>query len=180
MREIKFKGKAMMTNAELDSMHFIHDNGWFVGNLIQNGNKPWIAGDIVESDPEYIVHDFWVRVNEKSIGQFTGLKDIEQFDKPKELYTGDIVSMHQFLFDGEEVENEIVGVLDYDEEVAAVCLTKMNNKQIQRYMGYGSDENGFKQEKIPVCMFYGLHECSWTYLGNIYENPELLEGESHV
>lgn len=108
--------------------------------------------------------------------QYTGLKDIEQFDEPKELYTGDIVSMHQFLFDGNEVENEIIGVLDYDEEVAAVCLTKINNDYLQKYMGYENDEVGFKREKIPVCMFYGLHECSWTYLGNTHENPELLEG----
>ena len=106
--------------------------------------------------------------------QFTGLKDIEQFEEPRELYTGDIVSMHQFLFDGEEWENEVIGVLEYDEDVAAVCLTKIKHHDIRKYMGFSNPEE-FKDEKIPVCMFYGLHETSWTYLGNIYENPELLK-----
>ena len=107
--------------------------------------------------------------------QYTGLKDVEQFDEPKELYTGDIVRMHQFLFDGDEYENEIIGVLEYDDDLAAVCLTKMQQEDVRRYMGYGTKQDEFEKEKIPVCYFYGLHECSWTYLGNIFENPELLE-----
>ncbi|GAA0415236.1 hypothetical protein GCM10008934_02710 [Virgibacillus salarius] len=146
---------------------------------LANGDK-WIT-----DDDEY--HDIYINhadrlayiqnhpVHYESISEYTGLKDVEQFEEPKELYTGDIVSMHQFLFDGNEVENEIIGVLDYDEEVAAVCLTEINNNYIQKYMGYENDEVGFKREKIPVCMFYGLHECSWTYLGNIHEHPHLLE-----
>lgn len=115
--------------------------------------------------------------NEKHVSepmQYIGLKDVEQFDEPRKLYTGDIVRMHQFLFDGEEWESEITGVLSYDEEVAAVCLTKINSHDIRKYMGYGNPQE-FQNEKIPICMFHGLHESSWTYVGNIYENPELLE-----
>ncbi|WP_077623814.1 YopX family protein [Sediminibacillus massiliensis] len=106
--------------------------------------------------------------------QYTGLKDIEQFEEPKELYTGDIVSMHQFLFDGDEYEDEVVGVLTYNDDQACVCLTKVNHHDIRKYMGYGNPEE-FKDEKIPICMFYGLHETSWTYLGNIYEHPHLIK-----
>ncbi|WP_042403555.1 YopX family protein [Geomicrobium sp. JCM 19037] len=105
------------------------------------------------------------------------LKDIEQFEEPKDLYTGYIVRMHQFLFDGTEYENEITGVLEYEEELACVCLTKMQQKDIQKHMGYEDDQDGFEGEKVPVCNFHGLHECSWTYLGNIYEHPHLLEAE---
>ncbi|GGJ51166.1 YopX family protein [Virgibacillus salexigens] len=171
MREIKLKawvGKRKFDNGfsgitEFEMMIDVNDISFSEGKI-----------DYVNDDDgeEYACFDGSLKV----VLQYTGLKDIEQFDEPKELYTGDIVSMHQFLFDGNEVENEIIGVLSYDEEVAAVCLTKINSDYLQKYMGYENDEIGFKREKIPVCMFYGLHECSWTYLGNIYENPELLEG----
>lgn len=159
MREVKFRGRAKEPIP----------NKWFYGGYVRKGKK---------RTKHYIVN--WdeknmklVQVDPKSIGQYTGLKDIEQFGTPKELYTGDIVKMHQFLFDGDEWESEITGVLSYDEEVAAVCLTKINSHDIREYMGYGNPQE-FQNEKIPICMFYGLNESSWTYVGNIYEHPHLL------
>ena len=72
MREIKFRGKAIMSVEELENDLFIeHENGWLTGNLIHNKGRPWIVGDIVESDPEYIAHEFWLRVYPKSVGQYT-------------------------------------------------------------------------------------------------------------
>ncbi|MCJ0932950.1 YopX family protein [Virgibacillus halodenitrificans] len=143
MREIKFKGKAIMTNEELDSMHFIHDNGWFSGNLIQNGNKPWILGDIVESDPEYIVHDFWVRVDPKSVSQYTGLKD----KNGQEIFEGDITR-------------------DFDEGI--ISKVKFEDGQFLITDPIYDSE--------PLCEFDSCIEV----IGNIYEHPHLLEGESHV
>lgn len=113
-------------------------------------------------------------LGEYKLLQYTGLKDVEQFDEPKELYTGDIVKMHQFLFDGGEYENEVVGVLTYDEDLACVCLTKVQQEDLRKYMGYGTKQEEFEKEKIPVCSIYGLHETSWTYLGNIFEDTHLL------
>jgi hypothetical protein len=39
-------------------------------------------------------------------------------------------------------------------------------------MGYREHEDC---GNIPIFNFYGLHEESFEKLGNIYENPELLE-----
>ena len=165
MREVKFRGYGIF--------------GWWTGSLVKSEDgKYYIVKEVELSNDYGDGTDFyatnWSEVEPESVGQCTGLKDIEQFKDPRELYTGDIVKMHQFLFDGGEYENEIIGVLSYDEEVAAVCLTKIKHYDIQRYMGYGTNDIEFAEEKIPVCMFYGLHECSWTYVGNVYENPELV------
>lgn len=34
MREIKFRGKALMSIEELDAMHLRHVDGWVIGNVI--------------------------------------------------------------------------------------------------------------------------------------------------
>jgi len=142
MREIKFRGKAKMPIADLDAEHFEHENGWVTGNLIQNNGRPWIVGNIVESDPEYIVQDFWVRVHPESVGQFTGLKDMNG----EGIYEGDI-----FEYGGRKY------VVKFDKERAGFYPFAKGD-------GCGCCED----EVVRV-----LDDCE--IIGNIFENPELLE-----
>jgi len=97
--------------------------------------------------------------------QFTGIQDKNGVD----VYEGDIVSMHQFLFDGNEVEKVISGIIGCDKY--GWTLRQIRNEFIEEYCGYDAGEG-----EISLNSFYGLHEESWEILGNIHENPELLGG----
>ena len=139
MRETKFRGKVTGEFNELEALGIIDKKGWVVGNLIQNGNHPMIVGDLVEIDDEYIVHDWWVSVIPESVGQYSGLKDMDR----EEIFEGAI---------GWDERGEVHGKIVFD-------------------------EGGFLFEWEN--MSDDLYECCGdiVIVGNIYDNPELLEVE---
>ena len=95
--------------------------------------------------------------------QCTGLKG----KNGEDIYKGDIVSMHQFLFEGVEVEKMISGVIGWMEY--GLTLKQIRNEYVQEYCGYDAGEG-----EIYLNSFYGLHEDTFEIIGNIYENPELI------
>lgn len=94
------------------------------------------------------------------LSQFTGLLD----KNGKEIYEGDIVRLHRFI----QVLGENMGVMEGEEEID--CEVTFS------YWGVG-----FKSIKIPSdFMLYSDYEANndieeqVEIIGNIYENPELL------
>lgn len=145
MREIKFRGKTKMAMVDLDILEIPHVNGWVYGNLITEGEIAFIVGGIEEWDNEYLAHSWWVMVDEDTIGQYTGLKDRYGTD----IYEGDIVNC-----------DECYGKIEWNEEYASFCLLIPYND--------GNDVS-FDEEML----YDYADEC--RVIGNIYENPELLE-----
>ncbi|MCX4361790.1 MAG: hypothetical protein OSJ74_00160 [Clostridia bacterium] len=135
---------------------------WIYGSLITLGESKYICyakncHSIINAG---VLSDI---VFPETVGQWV------RADKDdKDIFKGDIISIHQFLFDGSEHENELIGRVVWDEERVCWAVDHIDHKQIQRYMGYDEDVN-FEKVKIPLCELYGLHEESYSKIGNIWE-----------
>ncbi len=97
-------------------------------------------------------------IKETELMQYTGLKDING----KEIYESDIVNMHYFTesfnaqtLGAEEKENEVVGI------IKIIDCTLFVEDEESLYVVSDYVEDAAAQIEI---------------IGNIYENPELLEG----
>ena len=132
----------------------------FRGKALSDDHK-WLYGNLNVNDDGKAaimrIGDFWSlqRVDADTVGQFTGLLDTAR----KEIYEGDIVVVKE---DGEE-SRHVVRYMN-DEDYPAFDL-------VPESISWCGEFNG-----LSYCM---IHMDAAIYvIGNIYDNPELLE--AHV
>lgn len=126
----------------------------FRGKQIDNGEWVYgsligsdvIVGDIIEFTEEYFNCEYWWRVKPETVGQYTGLKDKDG----KEIYEGDI------LYCISRFDNANMVVIFEDGEFRMVLCEK-----------YKTYETGGG--------FYAIRCFEKEVIGNIYDNPELLD-----
>lgn len=124
MREIKFRGMS------------VHE--------LASGNR-WLYGNVCIGEYSYIED---MPVDEKTVGQYTGLKD----KNCKEIFEGDIVK-------------------DCDGNINQVSYDRGMFGCYETYsISFYSDEKVTKLEPLANYLIDGAE-----IIGNIYENPELLE-----
>lgn len=144
MREIKFRGRTPKGE-------------WLYGDLQQwsNGdvyigtqNDTWTDDGFPHTDDYLSI----TKVNENTVGQFTGLHDC----KGRKIYEGDIIRSYGSKGDA------IIHVVSYDEEHAGYIAHLPNGTKYD--FGWGHIEQSW------------VDEFKKEVIGNVFDNPELLKG----
>lgn len=107
----------------------------------------YIIGKVADANDEYICPEFWVAVDRNTVGQYTGLHD----KNGRKIYEGDMV----------RTGKDNIG--DPEPMIGQVVMLE----------GSWLIENDKKQEAIDLFSEITSREV----IGNIFENPELLEGK---
>jgi uncharacterized phage protein (TIGR01671 family) len=158
MRDIKFRGKRI-------------DNGeWVYGLFCREVTKSGCTVPCIQKEHESDSGD-WIEnieIDGATLGQYTGLKD----KNGKEIYEGDIlnapVTLNQERFGNRQYY--VVGNLDGQYILTVRYIPKLKIALRDGYqfgylckiLGYG--ENGYRGEDDDI-----------EVIGNIHDNPELLE-----
>lgn len=155
MREIQFRGKRL-------------DNGeWVEGYLVKRPTavcigdySPWYI-EVPPKDPDDKHGSF--NVDPATIGQYTGLDDKDG----KRIFEGDLLNGFQypFLRAGENIYNYFAEVVWFDNSPAFGLVTHKYPLSAVRGISDGNAE--YMEDFDPN---------DWEVIGNIHDNPELLEG----
>lgn len=119
------------------------------GYLIADGEQAFIINEVVEANEQYITIGSWCPVDPKTIGQSTGLKD----QNGKEIFEGDVIA------------------IEVDDTETPINARVFQNSKIGVLMFHVFEDN----EDVPMVELLEDNSVAFEIIGNIYENPELLE-----
>ena len=151
-REIKFRG----FHRDETGKEKIFVNGewvkgyWVYGVPVFEEDRCYIIQNLFICDHCYLCTCTKAQVIPETVGQYTGLKD----KNGKEIFEGDILKTDEFI-----------GVVEYNDIVAA-SVVKINDSTDSYYHWSFLNEGDITRNS----------QLQYTEkIGNIYENPELLE-----
>lgn len=151
MREIKFRAK---TSSEVNGFNHKKDGIWVYGFYRDKVGLPVIS-EFDTTVCDYIDYE----VDRNTLGQYTGLKD----KNDTKVFESDIIRMHYFF---ENYDPSSLGAFEDEAEIIGVVKCDLID--------------GFYVETVDDhsrCYLQWVEEPTeeLEVLGNIYDNPELLE-----
>ena len=163
MREIKFR--AITTEKENKSHSF--NSEWVYGDLVQTKNNTYIHPicNSFETNGEIAKLVVMHEVKTETIGQYTGLKD----KNGKEIYEGDILLRELYGSKDKELFLKALLVVSF-KNVGSFCM-----KEIYEQKSYKEWKKEKSQYEQILGSNFGVKLSEVRVIGNIYENPELLE-----
>ena len=150
MRTIKFRGKA------------IDGKEWLYGDLVSSADKKRFA-ILVNNKESYDECE----VSPETVGQFTGLYD----KNGRKIFEGDILQCNNNPQDLVKAVYGNFGVIDVETETA------VDNVIGWHYEVIPTDKLSKVEPfclPMPITEFY-INRCTMVVIGNIYDNPELME-----
>jgi len=153
MREIEFRGKS--------------GEKWVYGFPLKNKLGVYV---VTEENPHECSQYHYYRVIPETVGQYTGLKD----KNGKKIFAGDFVMRRNTESTG--IENEILHLVAFENGAFVM-------KQKDLYYPYRFAYEGYSMHKDYSMLQQFKKEAPWTngsyeVIGNIHDNPELLESEN--
>jgi len=160
MREIKFRGKT------------INGNEWIYGPTISQGTIKRKANKWFME----VAENKWEGLQPNTLGQYTGLKD----KNGKEIYEGDILRVEEFWNESGPIEKS-------EEFYEVFDLEDIKGEKQREYTTPVSWEDGAfvisvnQKGDTDLSALFGDMRLSFPIfifevIGNIYDNPELVEG----
>ena len=122
---------------------------WQYGYLIEDNGQAFIINEVIEANEQYITIGSWCPVDPKTVMQSTGLKD----KNGKEIFEGDILAI--------ETDEGILNVNIFWDSKHALFMFESKKYNEKDLLAELVEDNTYPFEIV----------------GNIYENPELLEVE---
>ena len=126
---------------------------WEYGSLIFINGKPCILDEVVGDPVEGL--EYWIPFIPETVGQYTGLTD----KNGKKIFEGDIVR-HYYKVAVGEPDDFVIGLVRWNEKFLSWERTSASS------------------EHFPYDFVRLSHRCVYEVVGNIHDNPELLEGKS--
>lgn len=122
---------------------------WMCGNLITDKTSAYITDGDIDAYEDFISIERWCSIDVNTVGQSTGIKDKHYV----EIFEGDVVEQ-KMLIPTSGIE-EITGVV----KMLEGAWTIVNDKE-------------------EIACHLWREGAGMEILGNIYENPELLEADN--
>lgn len=154
----------------------------FRGKRLDNGE--WVYGDLIHIDDSDIGivtdYDHWqgCRVDPETVGQFVGITD----EHGKEVYEGDVLEAN-YKYDklgyngGVDTDNDCIcyGVVEFDNDALQWVL---NIHKAEYPISKQIEEDGCSLSPLQIFGHeYGYDNCNLETIGNIHDNPDLLNGK---